>query len=254
MGAGTDAWWDFGPSEFSLDNPSTWGTPTGFEDIPFGTTYPESIDPNIIQKIDARMLSAAASKLGEAGAKSLFQRIMSEGMTEKNVGALIGALGPGLAQEFFASQRGNQLSGDLRGIAEQARADRWPFLDYSLNLLKGGPEAYAAGPGAGAVKGILSGLSARAGNPYDNPGSIMRGSAELGGLWQNAVTGFGNIGLAGQDTRSGLLARAAEAGAPTTGAGFGDAMASVFGEKQTLANLLKQLKDSGMIDTEWSFA
>ena len=248
MGAGTDAWWDFGPSEtggplMPPAIPETPGQLTNWgltENAPGVWSQDQYASPptEIVQKFGSQ-------------AASLWQKFLSG---DKSAFDLLMGAAPGLLQEFFASQRGNQLSGDLRGIAEQARADRWPFLDYSLNLLKGGPEAYAAGPGAGAVKGILSGLSARAGNPYDNPGSIMRGSAELGGLWQNAVTGFGNIGLAGQDTRSGFLARAAEAGAPTTGAGFGDAMASVFGEKKTLANLLKQLKDSGMIDTEWSFA
>lgn len=233
-GAGTSDWWDFGSGS---------GVPTGFEDIPFGTTYPEFIDPDIINKLGSGV-GKIIEKVGPQVAKSLFSKLMSEGFTSENMGALIGAVGPGLAQEFFASQRADRLSGSLTDIANRARADRSPFLDYARSTLAGGPEAYAAGPGAGALKGVLAKLSAGFGNPIGAPAALGIATDASLNNWGNDWRQAANIGLGGNYSQ--LATNAATAGAGTTGAGYGDVAAGLFTPQSDLASLLKRLQQSGL--------
>ena len=129
-------------------------------------------------------------------------------------------------------------------IANQTRADRQPFLDYAKTSLTGGPEAFSAGPGAESLRGVLSKLSAQYGNPISSPAALAIASG--GGLrsWQDDWRQAANIGLGGN--YSNLASRAAEAGAGTTGSGYGDIAASVFAPKDSLTDLLRKLKEAGV--------
>ena len=73
------------------------------------------------------------------------------------------------------------------------------------------PNAYLSGPGQATLDAVLRKLSATHGNPIDSPTAL--GIATQAGLadWRDAVTGFGNLGLAGEDTRANLMAGAARA-------------------------------------------
>lgn len=96
----------------------------------------------------------------------------------------------------------NQQAKTLADIANQNRADRLPYLNKSMEYLNN-PEAYGAGPGQAAMKSTLQGLSTR-GNPLGSGTSLQL--ATDAGLrdWRDAVTGFGNMGLSGSDTRANL--------------------------------------------------
>jgi hypothetical protein len=111
----------------------------------------------------------------------------------------------------------NQQADALRGIAEQGRADRAPFLNKSLEYLNN-PEAYYSGPGQASLNATLRALSATHGNPIGSPTAL--GIATEAGMrdWRNAVTGFGNMGLAGEDTRASLMSQATGADANTLNA------------------------------------
>lgn len=132
------------------------------------------------------------------------------GLTGMSPGALallgtVGATGLGM---YGANQQANALT----DIANQSRADRAPFLGKSLEYLND-PNAYINGPGKASLDATLRALSATHGNPIDSPTAL--GIATQAGLqnWQNAVTGFGNIGLSGEDSRNSLMANAAGADA-----------------------------------------
>lgn len=116
----------------------------------------------------------------------------------------------------------NQQADALRDIAAQARTDRQPFLDKSLQWLND-PAAYAAGPGKSSLDATLRALSVQ-GNPLGNPTSLALAGDIANRGWQNAVTGFGNIGLSGSDSRNSLLSSAATADRGVTtaiGSGWG---------------------------------
>ena len=142
---------------------------------------------------------------------------------------------PGLISAFGSMQQGDTL----QRIADRARADRAPFLGKANEWLAGGPEAYAAGPGAGALKGVLAKLSASGGNPIGS-GTALSLATEAGlNDWRSGVTGMANLGLGGEATQAQLSTNAANAG--NIFPALGDAAASVFGTKDSsLAEILKK--------------
>jgi len=138
----------------------------------------------------------------------------------------------------------NRQANSLMDIANQARADRQPYLNASLSYLTN-PNAYFAGPGKSAMDATLRGLSASVGNPIGSPTAM--GIATEAGLkdWRNAVTGFGNMGLAGQDTRASLQAQAAQADAGALNA-LGYGLNSVLNPQPSLTDVVKALNLGGL--------
>ena len=125
--------------------PASGGSFSGYD---FGLGYPVGAE----SAGGSSILTKLADKVGPQAAKSLFSRFLSGDASALDV---LGAAAPGLIGEYLNSLKSSQLSGSLTGIANQARADRSPFLDYATKTLQGGPEAYAAGPGSQALKGCL---------------------------------------------------------------------------------------------------
>ena len=188
------------------------------------------------------ILTELAKKVGTDAAKSLFQRFMAGDASALDV---LGAAAPGLISEFFRAQQAGNLQDSLTKIADQARADRSPFLDYAKTTLAGGPEAYAAGAGSQALKGVLAKLSARFGNPIGAPAALGIATDSALNNWGNDWRQAANIGLGGNYSQ--LATNAATAGAGTSGAGFGDAAASVFAPQQkSLSDLMKSLNLTGL--------
>ena len=215
---------------------------TSFPGYDFGLGYPvgatgSAASENIISKL--------AEKVGPTAAKSLFRQFLDT-KDPKDLLGLLGAAAPGLIGEYLNSQRASQLSGSLTGIANQARADRSPFLDYATKTLQGGPEAYAAGPGSQALKGVLAKLSASFGNPIGAPAALGIATDSALNNWGNDWRQAANIGLGGNYSQ--LATNAATAAYPQNyGAGLGDAAASVFAPQQrSLADLMKSLNLSGL--------
>jgi hypothetical protein len=136
----------------------------------------------------------------------------------------------------------NQQANTLERLAAENRADRAPYLAASHGWLAN-PESYTTGPGQAAMKGTLAGLSSRFGNPIGSPAALE--IATNAGLrqWQDAVTGFGNIGVSGADTRATLGTGAATA----TARGVGDlaeGISDVTNPRPTLADLLRQYRQA----------
>ena len=94
------------------------------------------------------------------------------------------------------------------------------------------------------MKGVLLGLSVN-GNPANNPTALT--AATDAGLrnWQNAVTGFGNIGLSGQDSRNALLANAAQSESGIYDA-LGYGINQLTQPKNSLADMIKAFNLTGL--------
>ena len=132
----------------------------------------------------------------------------------------------------------NQQSNSLERLAAENRADRAPFLNKSLEYLNN-PSAYIEGPGSAAMQGTLAGLSAKFGNPIGSGSALQYATGAGLQDWRNAVTGFGNMGLSGADTRANLGSQAAGATANMWSNLAGGA-SDILNPRQSLADLLKQ--------------
>jgi hypothetical protein len=185
-------------------------------------------------------LTASDVGAGAAGgaATSALGRILSGAGTAADWASVLGTAGS-TALGVYGS---NQQADALRGIADQARTDRQPFLNKSLEWLNN-PQAYQDGPGKQSLDATLRALSVQ-GNPIGNPGSLAIAGDIANKGWQNAVTGFGNLGLAGQDSRSQLLSNAATADRGVTTA-LSSGLGSLTQPDSSLDALLKQLRGLG---------
>jgi hypothetical protein len=138
----------------------------------------------------------------------------------------------------------NQQSGALERLAEQSRADRAPYLQASQGWLAN-PQSYIEGPGQAALQGTLAGLSAKFGNPIGSGTALQLATGAGLQNWQNAVTGFGNLGLSGEDTRAQLGMGAAQAGADMWG-NLGGGISRVVNPPRSLADLMREYRSLGL--------
>jgi hypothetical protein len=131
----------------------------------------------------------------------------------------------------------NEQANALTGIYNDMAAKRQPFLDKSLAWMND-PSSYINGPGQTALQGVLRGLSVH-GNPIGSGTSL--GIATDAGLrdWQNAVTGFGNLGLTGEDTRAQVATGAATAQNSMYG-DLGYGIGALTRQPTSLQNFLRQ--------------
>ena len=220
LGGGLD---DLGLPDFAGDVGIPGGLPGDYASLP---TSPPGTD----------IFTELTKKVGTSQATSLFQRFLSGDASALDI---LGAAAPGLIGEYFKQQQ----SGDLMKIAEQARADRSPFLDYAKSTLAAGPEAYAAtGPGGESLNAVLAKLSAGFGNPIGAPTALGIATDSANRTWGDDWRQAANIGLGGN--YSSLAQNAVLAGG--AGSGFGDAAASVFAPQNSLESLLKKLSGSGL--------
>lgn len=169
----------------------------------------------------------------QAGTSAL-SRLLDGTATTQDYLSLLGTVGSTGLGMYGAGQQANAL----RDIANQARADRQPFLSASTNWLNN-PQAYAEGPGKTFMDSTLRRLSAEHGNPIDSPTAL--GLATQAGLsdWRNAVTGFGNLGLAGQDSRMNIQAQAAGSDSDVLNAlGYGIGRATQPRQNYSLLSLI----------------
>jgi hypothetical protein len=173
-----------------------------------------------------------ATAATSAAAQTALQKIMSGTATAADYAALAGQAIPSLIGAYAS----NQQADAIRAISDQSRADRAPFLAKSLEWLNN-PQAYADGPGASTLQGVLRQLSATHGNPIDSPTAL--GIATDAGMrdWRSAVTGFGNLGLGNQDLLAQLGLKAAGADSNVWGA-LGIGAANVFNPPKTIADLM----------------
>ena len=173
-------------------------------------------------------------------AKSALGKILSGQGGVQDWTSLLGALGATGLGVYGA----NKESDALTQIANQSRADRAPFLNAATGWMNNPESYYSGAPAQAAMKGVLQGLSVN-GNPASNPTAMA--SATEAGLrnWQNAVTGFGNLGLAGQDSRNALLSQAAQSQSGVYDA-LGYGLNQLTQPKQSLSDLARAFGMTGL--------
>jgi hypothetical protein len=136
----------------------------------------------------------------------------------------------------------NQQANTLERLAAENRADRAPYLEASKGYLAN-PESYGAGPGKAAMNSTLAALSAKFGNPIGS-GTALQLATDAGLRdWRDAVTGFGNMGLSGADTRANLGIGAAGATRDMWG-NLAAGVSDIINPKKSLADLLREYKFS----------
>lgn len=139
----------------------------------------------------------------------------------------IGATGLGM----YSS---NQMANTLQKLSDQNRADRAPYLAASQGYLAD-PASYGAGPGLAAAKNFGGLVGAKMGNPAQSGLALQLGTDAGLKDWREAVTGFGNMGLSGADTRANL--GMAQAGAQ------GDVYSNLAGGVSNLLNPPSSLEE-----------
>ena len=176
-------------------------------------------------------VSGAASTL--APTASVLSRIIDGKATPADWMSVAGTVGIAGLGMYGADKQADSLS----GIAERSRADLAPFLGKANEWLAD-PMAYIEGPGAASMDATLKRLSAERGNPIDSPTALALATQAGMQDWRNAVTGFANIGLSGEDSRNSLMANAAGAdaeGLNALGYGIGEITQP---KKRSLADVL----------------
>jgi hypothetical protein len=141
----------------------------------------------------------------------------------------------------------NKMADTIRGISAENRADRLPYLNASLGYLND-PASYGAGPGMAATKNVLGALGAKFGNPIGS-GTALQLATDAGLRdWREAVTGFGNMGLSGADTRARLGVEGAQANADVYSnlAGGISELINPKPRQQTLADLWRSFNVQGL--------
>src|SRR3990167_1913332 len=181
--------------------------------------------------------SPGAGTVGQAaGAGTALSRIIDGTGTTADWVSVLGTAGAtGLG--MFSS---NQQANTLERLAAENRADRAPYLAASQSWLAD-PESYVAGPGAAAMKGTLAGLSAKFGNPIGSPTAMAISNEAALRDWRDAVTGFGNMGLSGADTRANLGIGAAQAQGNIYG-NLAGGISEIINPPRSLADLLREYK------------
>lgn len=195
--------------------------------------------PNFLETI-TNGIQSLGSEAAKAAAKSTLGKLLSGQGTQQDWASLLGTLG----STGLGVLGSNQQSDALTQIANQSRSDRAPFLNAATGWLNNPSSYYSSEPAQAAMKGVLHGLSVN-GNPANNPTALA--SATEAGLrnWQNAVTGFGNIGLSGQDSRNSLLSNAAAADSNVYNA-LGYGLNNLTQPKQSLSDLMKAFSLTGL--------
>ena len=215
---------------------------TPFAGYDFGLGYP--VGGDVASSGASSILTELAKKVGPTAAKSVFSKWLENPTDMSTIGSLLGAAAPGLISEYFKSNQADKLSAEYGRIADRENANRQPFLDYAKSTLAGGPDAYAAGAGSQALKRVLAKLSAGFGNPIGAPAALGIATDSALNNWGNDWRQAANIGLGGNYSQ--LATNAATAGAPSGGAGYGDAAASVFSPQKSLSDLMKSLQQAGL--------
>lgn len=140
-----------------------------------------------------------------AGGGSVLSRIISGGGTTADYVNALGTLGAAGLGAYGSNEQANRL----REIYNDMASKREPYRAKSLEYLNN-PQAYAEGPGAATLDATLRRLSV-GGNPVGDPAKLAIANSVALRDWRDAVTGFGNLGLAGEDTRANVAMNSANA-------------------------------------------
>jgi hypothetical protein len=228
-----------GPAGLPVATPPT--QPFGYESIPqfpgVGQDFP---------------LGGSALTAASTVAKSALSKILDGSATADDYLKAAGSIAPGILGMIGA----NQQSNTLQGISDKYLAMGAPFRDrleqtfqpgYSLMNEPGFKDALDV-----SSQGVLRNLSAKAGNPYENPGSVseaqkyVTGSLALPQLntMRSQLGTFGQLGTNMAGTAD--MAGANASGGALNAVGYG--LSNLLNEGNDLDSLLKKLNlsNSGM--------
>lgn len=208
--------------------------PGGFK-MPFPTqapSWPGGGDPPVPGTIDDPVWKdipyggVAASGLGALMNRAAgIQDPRSPAQQQADMMGMVG----NLLSTGLGAYASNQQANALQNIADQARNDRAPFLNSAIDMLNNPGAFYQRPEVMGAVDASLRGLSAKVGNPINNPGAIAQQAAYNTGLYNNTLNSRAALGLGNQDVISKLQTNAAVA---NTGPlrQIGSGLGSLFGQ------------------------
>ncbi len=159
---------------------------------------------------------------GTGGTLSSLKTMLENGGSIDDWLKVGGAVLPGVISAFGSTQQSDKLM----EIADRARADRAPYLAKSMEWLNN-PASFYDTAGKQSLEATLRALSV-GGNPVGDPAKLALASNVGAKNWMSGVTGFGNLGLAGEDTRAALSTNAVNTG--NIWPNLGDAAKSVFSD------------------------
>jgi hypothetical protein len=156
--------------------------------------------------------------------------------SDADYASVLGSLGAAGLGAYSANERERTIRDELG----RQRQERSPYLQASQGWLAN-PNSYLEGPGQAAMGATLQGLSAQHGNPIGSGTALALGNQAGLMNWQNAVTGLGNMGLSGQDTRANL----ATAGANARGdmwSNVAGGISDITNPRSSAADLMRQYR------------
>jgi hypothetical protein len=163
------------------------------------------------------LLSSLTQKVGEQAAKTLLGRMMNGQGTSDDYSRLLGALGPAALGYIGGTQQTNalnQMQDKYLALGQPSR-DRLEASyqpGFSLMNEPGFKDAMNQ-----SSTSVLNNLSAKSGNPYDNPGAVTQANQYM----------FGNVALPQLNTYRSQNASSGQLGTNTAGtAGMAGASSS----------------------------
>jgi hypothetical protein len=208
--------------------------------------YLSGINPSWVSP--GGIMNSLGSNVAQSAAKSALSKLLSgEGSADDYLKAL-GALAPGVLGAIGANQQQNAFS----EYADKYLALGQPYRDrlnatyqpgYSLMNEPGFADALNV-----SSKGILSNLSAKVGNPYDNPGAqaeaqkYVMGSLALPQLntTRSQLGTFGNLGVNTAGTADAFKAQTSGSGLNAVGYG----LSNLLNPQDDIQSLLSKLNGS----------
>ena len=175
--------------------------------------------------------------LGATAASTLIHGAPNPSGVPVGPGTIPGTLGT-LGATALGVYGADQASDSYSGLSSEILAKYQPFLDQSLAWMKD-PNAYFMGPGKSALDANLAALSVH-GNPATSPWAL--GTANEAALknWQQAVLGFGNVGLGGTGAQANLGSQAINADSGVYNA-LGSGIANLTNPQPTILDLIKAM-------------
>lgn len=176
------------------------------------------------------MLSSAGIA---AGGASGLDGILSNLTSAQGIGNILSTV--------LGAYGSNQLQNSLENIANQARADREPYRQKSLEFLNN-PAAFYGGPmGQELGRSTANALSANFGNLFDSPTGQATMMQAMLPQYMGTVTSLGNLGLGGQSAIMQAQTNAANAGSNVYNA-IGSGISNITNPQPSIMDILRQVQ------------
>ena len=221
----------------------TPGIPNPGSDKPFESDYwPAMTTPNGIDPVTVGTGAATLARLlKDAGIDVDPSTLDLIGKILKTGGGIVGSIDEKNSIE--------KAKGDQNRILQEAidyqRGIQKPFIDDALNIMQNPDQFYQRPEVMGAIDASLRGLSAKVGNPINNPGAIAQQAAYNTGLYNNTLNSRLATAYGGQDSLNRLMTQQSiNAGQPVSNANLfntiGSGLQSMLSTNPNISTLLSQ--------------